>query len=176
VRNIFNTTDVNTGVVTTTDGLPTVYEGVNVHEFDCRAGTDGFQIAATTATSNVAILTGSGNDTIDVSHVVRRMSFIDAGAGTNTITCGPGVTNITERSTAVAPNTQPWTSDIISNFRPGDHLTFVGVTSIYETVRGTNTMFSAWNAAVPGSAVYATFAGVSPGISSQVGDHITLSL
>jgi hypothetical protein len=171
---IFNAEDLNTGMRDSTNGKSTVIGGVRFKELDLRNSTDSYQVTATTA-SDVAILTGSGNDTIDLSHA-SGMAFIDAGAGTNTITAGAGKESFSVDSTATQPFTQPYTLDSITGFHAGDALTFKGVTSLYETVRGNTVNYTAWNSAVPGSAVYASFVGVPVGALSvtQAGNSIML--
>lgn len=131
----------------------TKYDGVKVSELNLQGSSDSYQITASSGTSDLAVLTGSGNDTI-YALSPTGLTFIDAGTGTNTIVGGLGNMDITIQGGKANP---PFTSDIISNFHAGDELTFTGETTLYSTVRGNNLVVDAYNPAVAGSAVYATF-------------------
>jgi hypothetical protein len=150
---IFKVEDLTTGQKEHVKATKTKYDGVKVKELNLQGSSDSYQITANSSTSDVAILTGSGNDTI-YALSPTGMTFIDAGTGTNTIVGGLGDMNITIQGGSPNP---PSTSDIISNFHAGDELTFTGETTLYSTVRGNNTVFDAYNPLVPGSAIYATF-------------------
>jgi len=149
---IFKVEDLTTGLKEHVKDTKTKYDGVRVNELNLQGNSDSYRITVKSSTSDVAILTGSGNDTIYANP--SAMSFIDAGTGTNTIVGGAGNMNITIQGGSANP---PLTSDFISKFHAGDELTFIGETKLYSTVRGNNTVFDAYNPAVPGSAVYATF-------------------
>jgi hypothetical protein len=150
---IFKVEDLTAGQNEQVKATTTKYHGAKVEELNLQRSSDGYQITANSSTSDVAILTGSGNDTI-YALSPTGMTFIDAGTGTNTIVGGLGDMNITIQGGSPNP---PFASDTISNFHAGDELTFTGETSLYVTVRGNNTVYDAFNPLVPGSAVYATF-------------------
>jgi hypothetical protein len=171
---IFSDKDLTNGHTSSTNGTSTLVSGARFRELNLQHSTDSYQIKATT-TSDVAVLTGSGNDSIDLSHATG-MNFIDAGAGTNTLALGAGKTNVTlTASSSTTPNSQPFTNDNIANFHTGDSFTFSGVTSLTETIRGSNTNYTAWNPAVPGSAVYASFSNLAAPLTvTQAGNSITL--
>jgi hypothetical protein len=153
---IFNVKDLTTGKTKSTNGTSAVVDGVHVKELNLQNSTDSYQVTATT-TSDIAIYTGAGNDTIDLSKT-SGMAFINAGAGTNNITAGTGKDIFTETATtSTTPYSQPWTEDNIAGFLSGDTFTFKGVTSLYVLDRGNSTNYTAWNGPVPGSAVYANF-------------------
>jgi hypothetical protein len=149
---IFKVEDLTTGLNEHVKTKQTKYDGVRVKELNLRGDSDSYQITVKSSTSDVAILTGSGNDTIYANPT--GMSFIDAGTGTNTIVGGAGNMDITIKGGSANP---PFTSDTISNFHAGDELSFLGETTLYMTVRGNNTICDGFNPAVPGSAVYARF-------------------
>jgi hypothetical protein len=167
---IFKVEDLTTGQKDHVNAINTKYDGVKVKELNLQGSSDSYQITVKSSTSDVAILTGSGNDTIYAKPT--GMSFIDAGTGTNTIVGGAGKMDITIQGGSANP---PFTSDTISNFHAGDELTFLGETTLYTTVRGNNTVFDAFNPQVPGSAIYATFVNAPSSLTAtHTGTGITL--
>ena len=155
---IFTVEDLATGQNEYVKAFRTNYDGVNVLELNLQHSSESYKVTVNNSTSDVAILTGSGSDTIYANPT--GMSFIDAGSGTNTIIGSAANMNI---SIEGSPN-KAFTSDIITNFHAGDELTFGGgATSLYMTVRGNETIYDAFNPAVPGSAVYATFVALPSG-------------
>lgn len=174
---IFTVKDATTGKTTSTNGTRSLYDGAVVREVNLASSgsSDNEQVTAS-GTSDVAILTGAGNDTINTVGVVG-MSFIDAGQGSNTITLGTGPAAITMRETGTAvANSQPFTLDTISGFQAGDSLTFVGVsTAMFITTRGSTSCYAAWNPSVPGSALDVNFIGAPAGlIATQTATGVTM--
>lgn len=160
----FTIKDVTTGKTTSSNGTSAIYDGVRVKELNLAGSSDTYQITAS-CKSDVAVLTGSGNDTINVAGV-SAMSFVNAGAGSNVITGGTGDMNITESAVSgTVPYSQPYTFDTIANFHASDNFVFegAGLTGLMTTVRGTTTCYAAWNPAVAGSALDANFTGLPPG-------------
>jgi hypothetical protein len=153
---IFSAKDLNTNFSESTNGHRTIFDGVKADEFTAANTLDPYQVTAST-TANVVILTGAGNDTIDTSNVTG-MTFINAGSGSNTLTVSAtSNANITLCLAA----TPVWTQDTIYNFHAGDSITFSGETTAMEFIRGNNLVFTAFNPAVPGSAIYATLVNPS---------------
>jgi hypothetical protein len=159
---IFTGEDLTTGQPISTNGRFAIIAGRWVREFYDPSDPNSYQITAT-STSDLAILTGSGDDTINLQHATG-MTFINAGSGTNTITEGAGNVDI---NVAMSPNHAP-TDDIITGFHTGDVVNFIGETALVAFERGNSWVFNAWNPAIPGSAIDVTIVG-KPSDFSVVG-------
>jgi hypothetical protein len=113
----FSVTDLTTGTVTQTNGVQAPTNGILMSQIDYQTSADDLSIVG--RTSNVCILTGSGNDTIDVS-ATTGPAAITAGSGMNFIR--GGVANMTITATgSLAP-----TVDTIAGFHSGDCVTLNG--------------------------------------------------
>lgn len=95
------------------DGVRTPQNGATLDELNLSG--DGNNLSIQTTDSNIAVLTGTGNDTIDASRTMG-MNFIDAGTGTNTIMGGHGANIFSIEAAATTIR------DTITGFHAGDSL------------------------------------------------------
>jgi hypothetical protein len=118
----FHITDLTTGATDVSSGAP----GRGVTTLDLTGTGDSYSVAV--AAPNVEVMTGAGNDTIDLSHTTEA-NIAAPGAGYNIVIGGVDtqITVVADGSTTALENPQP-----------GDIFTLYGVASTQTFVNGSN--------------------------------------
>lgn len=143
---MFGVIDQTIHTYTQLQGTLTPQDNQTVSEINLQASSDNFAIDTTD--QSAGILTGSGNDYINIG-TSGGLCFIDAGAGMNTIIGGTGTTIFSASASA-----QP-TFDMIQNFHVGDCL-------VLNATAPDGFALSWWSVPGLGTMVHAQASGAAP--------------